>query len=120
VEPDNGNFEVVRVISEFRLLDAESCEHTYWRRDGKGLAAGWYFVNWPRGTVARRFNEDALFRGPFKLRDEAQAAVAVECSRLRLRAAVTQRSANSAPAVQVPSGAERVPAPERGRERPRP
>lgn len=33
-------FQIVRVISDCRLLDAGSCERVYWRRDGLGLAAG--------------------------------------------------------------------------------
>jgi hypothetical protein len=29
------DFEIVRVISECRLIDEGSFEHVYWRRDGK-------------------------------------------------------------------------------------
>ena len=72
----HGNrFEIVRVTGECRLLDAESVERVYWRRDGKPLAAGHYIVTWAPGIAARRFNEDAVFRGPFRLRTEAEAVL---------------------------------------------
>jgi len=37
------------------------------------LAAGYYVVSWPRPAAQRRFNEDAVFRGPFRLREDARA-----------------------------------------------
>jgi len=57
------DFEIVRVISECRLIDEESFEHVYWRRDGRPLALGCYIVSWPPGARVGRFNEDAVFRG---------------------------------------------------------
>ena len=69
------DFEVVRVISECRLVDEESFEHVYWRRDGKPLAQGYYIVSWPPGARVGRFNEDAVFRGPYRQRTEALAAL---------------------------------------------
>jgi len=68
-------FEIVHVTGECRLLDADSVEHVYWRRDGKPLSVGHYVVGWPPGTVGRRFHEDAIFHGPFRLRIEAEAAL---------------------------------------------
>jgi hypothetical protein len=72
------DYEVVRVTSECRLVDAGGREHVYWRRDGQSLPAGWYVVSWPPapGRQPRRFNEEAVFRGPFKLEAEAHHALA--------------------------------------------
>jgi hypothetical protein len=69
------DFEIVRVISECRLIDEESFEHVYWRRDGKPLALGCYIVTWPPGARVGRFNEEAVFRGPYRQRTEALAAL---------------------------------------------
>ena len=68
-------FQVVRVIGECRLIDEDSFEHVYWRRDGKPLALGYYVVDWPPGARAGRFNEDAVFHGPYHLRSDALAAL---------------------------------------------
>ncbi|MEW5708410.1 MAG: hypothetical protein AB1830_05805 [Pseudomonadota bacterium] len=72
------DYEVVRVTSECRLVDAGGREHVYWRRDGQSLPAGWYVVSWPPapGRQSRRFNEEAAFRGPFKLEADAHHALA--------------------------------------------
>ena len=72
------DYEVVRVTSECRLVDAGGREHVYWRPDGQSLPAGWYVVSWPPapGRQPRRFNEEAVFRGPFKLEAEARHALA--------------------------------------------
>ena len=68
-------FQVVRVIGECRLLDEESFQHLYWRRDGKPLVLGYYVVSWAPGARVGRFNEDAVFQGPYRLRSEALAAL---------------------------------------------
>jgi hypothetical protein len=65
------DLELVHVIRPFRLIDSESYEHVYWRRDGVALAPGYYVVSWPRRARDRRFNEDAEFRGPFRARAQA-------------------------------------------------
>lgn len=75
METEYGSFDIVRVVSGCRLLDAGSQEHVYWRRNGQPLAEGYYVVVWPPGTVVRRFNEDAEFRGPFQQRESAQATL---------------------------------------------
>lgn len=67
--------EVVQVIGDCRLVDSESYERVYWRRDGLPLARGYYVVSWPQSVSPKRFNEDASFRGPFQRRDDAQAAL---------------------------------------------
>lgn len=71
----NWSFEVVQVIGDCRLVDSESYERVYWRRDGLPLAHGYYVVSWPASASPKRFNEDASFRGPFPRREEAQAAL---------------------------------------------
>jgi len=71
MEPDYDEVELVHVIKPFRLVDAESYERAYWRRDGVALAAGYYVVSWPSRAAKRAFNEDAIFRGPFRERAEA-------------------------------------------------
>ena len=74
MQNERSAFEVVEVLTECRLRDAEHREHMYWRRDGGSLAPGFYVVSWPRGAAVGRFHEDAVFRGPLS-RDEAAAAL---------------------------------------------
>lgn len=74
-EPRDDRFEIVQVIGGFKLLDGMSRERIYWRRDGAPLAPGFYFVKVAAGIVARKFNEDAVFRGPFRRRQEAEDAL---------------------------------------------
>jgi hypothetical protein len=78
-QPDR-NFQIVRVIGECRLIDEESFEHLYWRRDGKPLALGYYVVSWPPGAKAGRFHEDAVFRGPYADRAQALASIAAKAA----------------------------------------
>ena len=67
--------QIVQVTSDCRLLDGQRAEHTYWRKDGCGLAKGWYIVSWPSDAMPERFNVDAQFRGPFSKRKKADAAL---------------------------------------------
>lgn len=76
MNPENAPIQVVRIVSHCRLLDAQSREQIYWRRDGLGLANGWYGVTWPAGAVPGRFDEAADFHGPYATREEALAAMA--------------------------------------------
>ena len=63
--------EIVTILDDRRLADARSDIHPYWRRDGQGLAPGLYVaIRQPAG-----FNEDSEFRGPFRVAEEAQAAL---------------------------------------------
>jgi hypothetical protein len=71
-EPSTLELEVVRVISEHRLLDARSDEHVYWRRNGCGLVPGYYVVRRRDDVVRRPFNEDVEFRGPFRRYEDAE------------------------------------------------
>jgi len=72
MDADYDIFEIVAVIRDFWLVDAESYQRSYCTGHGQPLAPGYYVVNWPEHIRARRFNEHAAFHGPFKLRKEAQ------------------------------------------------
>lgn len=69
------DFEVVRVIKPSRLVDADSYERVYRRRDGQALAVGYYVVSWPPHMRAGVYNEDAAFRGPYRDRETARDAL---------------------------------------------
>lgn len=75
MDADYDIFEIVAVIRDFWLVDAESYQRSYCTDHGQPLVPGYYVVSWPVNIRARRFNEHAIFRGPFKLRKEAQAAL---------------------------------------------
>jgi hypothetical protein len=75
MEADYDSFEIACVIYGFRLVDSESYERQYRRRNDRPLAPGYYVVHWPESIRIRRFNEHAVFFGPFKARTEAQAAL---------------------------------------------
>jgi hypothetical protein len=72
MDADYDIFEIVTVIRDFWLIDAESYQRNYCTNHGQALAPGYYVVNWPEQIRVRRFNEHAAFEGPFKLRKEAQ------------------------------------------------
>ena len=96
MERDYEDFELVHVIKPFRLIDSESYERLYWRRDGVALVPGYYVATWPRWAEARLFNEDTVFRGPFRERGAAQQTLERMRGRVQaLRAAtfVTARAA---------------------------
>lgn len=65
--------EIIRIRTGFRLFDAESYERTYRRPDGLPLAPGYYVVSWPTDIPIRRFDENAVFTGPFKDRRDASS-----------------------------------------------
>jgi hypothetical protein len=75
MEADYESFEIACVIGGYQLIDSESYERRYRRSNGLPLAPGYYVVHWPDHIRARRFNEEALFHGPFRRRREAQAAL---------------------------------------------
>ena len=72
MDADYDILEIVAVIRDFWLVDAESYQRTYRTNHGQPLTPGYYIVNWPKHIRARRFDEHAAFHGPFKLRKEAQ------------------------------------------------
>jgi hypothetical protein len=74
MDADYDIFETVAVIREFWLVDAESYQRRYSTCSGQPLTPGYYVVNWPEHIRARRFNEHAVFHGPFNSRMEAHAA----------------------------------------------
>lgn len=75
MEADYDIYEVVKVIRNFNLFDAESYQRGYSTNQDKPLAPGFYIVNWPEHIRVRRFNEDASYYGPFESRDDAQNAI---------------------------------------------
>lgn len=75
MEAQYDKLEIVRILAGFRLFDAESYERTYWRRDGLPLTPGYYVVSWQDDTAIRRFDEEAVFSGPFKDVQEARSAL---------------------------------------------
>lgn len=64
--------EVVWVFDQFKLIDAESYEHSYARKNRRPLSRGYYIVVWPKGVNGRLFDEDALFHGPYSSRQHAE------------------------------------------------
>ena len=75
MDADYDIFEIVTVIHDFWLIDAESYQRKYCTNHGQPLAPGYYVVNWPEHIRARRFTEHAAFHGPFKLRKDAKATL---------------------------------------------
>lgn len=67
--------EIVQVISGCRLIDSRSNEHIYWRRDGCGLVPGYYVTQRPGVAAYEVFNESTEFRGPYRSREDARAAM---------------------------------------------
>lgn len=85
-EPAVLDAEIVTVISHFRLIDSQSEERMYWRRNGQGLVAGHYVVTWPAGITLRSFNEYAVFQGPFPSLVDAQLTLDGTLERASARA----------------------------------
>lgn len=73
MDADYDLYEIVKVIPDFWLFDAESYQRSYRTTHGKPLASGFYVVSWPEVIRVRRFNDQAAFHGPFECRQEAQA-----------------------------------------------
>ena len=68
--------EVVKVISACRLIDSTGVEWLYWRRDGHGLAPGFYVATRASDDSGGPFGINAEFDGPFA----QQAAAEVRCT----------------------------------------
>lgn len=73
MDPEYDIFEIVKVIPNFQLFDAECYQRSYSTNHGKPLTPGFYIVSWPEMFQAKRFDEYAAFHGPYKSRQEAQA-----------------------------------------------
>ena len=99
--------ELVTVVTHARLVDAESREQIYWRRDGTGLAPGFYVVWWPPGAKCRKFNEDANFSGPFRSGQEAEEALVRATMRWRTRGPLRHGSPRGASPARDPHRAQR-------------
>lgn len=69
--------EVVHVLDEGKLLDAESYEHRYATRRGASLMPGYYVVTWAVQEHQGDYDEWAQFFGPFLSRAQALSAVAL-------------------------------------------
>lgn len=76
MDADYDVYEIVKVIRDFWLIDAESYQRQYHTTQNQPLATGYYVVAWPDTIRIRRFNVQASFYGPFNLRQEAQAFLA--------------------------------------------
>jgi len=76
-----GAPELVTVVSHARLVDGESQERVYWRRDGKGLTPGCYVVSWRPGLPRYTFNEEAEFVGPLRTDQEVEEALQAAAAR---------------------------------------
>lgn len=69
--------EVVCVIDRNRLVDAESYERSFGSGDGHAVGNGYYIAQWPPGTSNPHFLHEGLrFKGPYRTRSEAEAALA--------------------------------------------
>ncbi|MCQ8180819.1 hypothetical protein NP603_06850 [Methylomonas sp. SURF-1] len=75
MEVDYENYEIVSVFQDYALIDAESYQRNYQTYNGRPLPAGYYVVNWPEHVRVRRFDERAVFHGPFPSRLEATSAL---------------------------------------------
>ncbi len=73
MDADYDLFEIVKVIREFWLFDAESYQRKYRNTQDRALIPSYYVVTWPETSRIRRFDEHSSFHGPFKLSQEAQA-----------------------------------------------
>jgi hypothetical protein len=97
------DFEVVHVLDDCTLLDAESYQRKYCARTRR-LTPGHYVVTWPHEMQRRRFDEHAEFQGPYpscldawrvldRLESKARTA--------RLPQAATKLPATKLPALSV-------------------
>ena len=93
MEAQYDDFEIARVIPGFRLIDSESYERRYFRRDGAPLPTGYYVVHWPSGVRIRRFDTEAVFYGAFGSRQDAQRV---------LNAFLAPAAVSSGGAISVP------------------
>lgn len=66
------DYEVVRVIRNGCLLDAESYQRKYQCGAGDQLQVGWYIVARALGTGPGTYGAGATFHGPFGSRREAE------------------------------------------------
>lgn len=75
MEVDYENYEIVSVFQETALIDAESYQRNYQTGNGRPLPIGYYVVSWPEHIKVRRFDQQAVFHGPFPSRLDAKLAL---------------------------------------------
>jgi hypothetical protein len=59
------DFEVVHILDDCWLIDAESYQRPYHLPQTRLLQPGYYVVSWPGHGPTKRFDEQADFLGPF-------------------------------------------------------
>ena len=69
------SLELVCIAPGFRLFDDEWYQRWYVRADNVPLEPGLYVVHWPADVEVRRFDERAVYYGPFKSPVEARATL---------------------------------------------
>lgn len=116
------SLELVCIAPGFRLFDDEWYQRWYVRADNVPLEPGLYVVHWPEDVAIRRFDERAVYYGPFKspvearatlsdlqksLRPAAQAlgAQAAQASELS-QSAMTQQPARLSPQTPAANGVQ--------------
>jgi hypothetical protein len=104
MDADYDIFEIVKVIHDFRLFDAESYQRNYCSQYDQPLEPGFYVVNWPEQIRARRFNEYARYHGPFNLRKEAQDKL----EQMRLERENSLKIAAGRTSVAIPISARQI------------
>lgn len=67
--------EIVKVIDEHRLIDAESYERSYRTSGVQALAPGFYVVCWPDAAHQAAYDEGAKFVGPYDLYESARLEI---------------------------------------------
>lgn len=77
MESSYESLEIVRIASGLRLFDGDSYQRTYVPPQGAPLEPGLYIVHWPTHVAARRFDEHAVYRGPFADLEQARAALSM-------------------------------------------
>ena len=68
-------FEIVRVVDDLTLVNAESRRCRYESTRADDMSAGYYIVLWPRTIVRPQYDRDAKFFGPFASRLDATDAI---------------------------------------------
>ncbi len=104
MDADYDIFEIVKIIHDFWLFDAESYQRNYCTRYAQPLEPGFYVVNWPEQIRARRFNEYARYHGPFNFRKEAQDKL----EQMRRERDDSLKVAAVIPAVAIPISARQI------------
>jgi len=97
--------EVVFVFEQFSLIDAESYQRTYTRKNGSALARGYYVVTWPAGREGRKFGDKALFHGPYRSRKDAENSL-VKSPRVAQTPDIQHARIRAAIALLVKKGTE--------------